>query len=220
MRRYSWLSEEPCPESRRAEPPAPLGLGPILLGRVDPVDHIALGGGAQQSVDTVSLDALHEVANVGRREPKLADEPLQITDERFFIGQEVGDRGATKACTALDACHECLGEGGQLVEPEPEVGEREVCRGLVDRIGGDELRDRLEQCADVAQRRGLELAGARQALFEHRDRALGSFALRGQLVEEPRAIELFDRGDVGGVGVSFEVAPFAELQSGAFSTVM
>jgi len=111
----------------------------------------------------------------------------------------------------LQAADEGLGALGQLVEALAQRPERAVRLGDIGLLRRRQQRQLAEQRADVAERRGLQLAGTAHVLLEVRNGTLGCLALRAQLIEEARLIKLLDRGDIGGIGVLVEISPFAEL---------
>lgn len=76
---------------------------------------------------------------------------------------------------------------------------------------GDQLRQGRQMVGDVGERHRLQDAPAPDRLLVQRDGLLGRLPRRGELEQEPLAVEVLDGGDAAGVGIGPQVAPLDQL---------
>lgn len=185
----------------------------MVRGRgVQRVGQVARGRRAQQALDAARLDAADGGADVGGGDHQLADEALEVADERLLVREEPRHLDTLQVDGALQAAHEGLRPRGQLLEPLAQRPQRAVHLGPVRLRRLAECGQLAQQAGDIAQRRALQLAALGQRRLVGRQRALGRLAFRRELVEVARPVELLHRRHVGGVGVRLEVAPLAQLE--------
>jgi hypothetical protein len=188
----------------------------IRRRRVQCVRQVAPGRHPEERGDPSCLDLPDRRADVGGGDHQLADESLEIADERLLVGEELRNVDALEIDGALQAAHEGLRAGGQLVEPVAQRPEGPMYLGLVRLLRLAERRQLAKQAADVAQRGALQLAVLRERRLVGRQRALGRLPLRRELEEVPGPVELLDRRHVGRVGMRLEVAPLAQRRQRSF----
>jgi hypothetical protein len=100
--------------------------------------------------------------------------------------------GDTKVDRALQAAHEGLGAGRELLKAVDEGGKGEMEFGVVGRLVRNEGRQCIQQFEDIVERRRLQFAGAVQVLVEDGEGLLGSLARGTELVEAPLAVKFLD----------------------------
>jgi len=211
-------AEEPAAQ---ALPPLLPGL-PIALPRIRllariarrGIARLALGDLGQQGVD-VRLEVDDAAGDGIGPADKIADEALQIVDQPPLVAGNRRRLGLLQLDAARHARHEGLGILRQALEHAHQVAQDRVGLGDV-RLGlGNQGLKRLEAAGDVLERYRLQLRAALQRLHEHGQRRFHGLAAVRQPVKEAGAVEVAERGDAGGVGMRFEVAPRRELgQSG------
>ena len=82
------------------------------------------------------------------------------------------------------------------------------------RVALRQLEQHPQLGGDVGERHGLQGPAPAERLVVDLQRLLGGLALAGELVEEPRPVEVLDGGDPAGVGVRPEVAPSLQGDQG------
>jgi hypothetical protein len=197
------VADEPRAQARPAGTP-PVQLHPnrvvvALVGRG--VGGFPDGRKLQQALHADPVEGPQGRHDLRGLDHQVADEPLQIADQPVLVGDEGVLVDVLQVDGALQAAHERARVGRQPVQERGQLPQKAVRHGRV-RVGVFGLPPQAAQAhPDVLERDRLELAPVTQRFVIGRQRQLRGLALRGELVEVSRPVEVVDRGDAAGVRV-------------------
>ena len=202
---------EPAAQAVPTGAPAGGGRGKIGGGGLEGIGEIALREEVERGIEIEAGKFVKRGGDASVGRDQFAEKPVEVIDEGVLVGEESVELDAVQFDGALEAAHEGLRARGEFLEAVDEGLKREV-QAVAVGLGCGELGGELvEQFEQVAERGGLEFAGAVQVLEKRADGMLGGLALGAELIEVARAVKLLDRGDIGGVARGGEVFPGDEL---------
>ena len=165
----------------------------------------------QQPVDPGRVEPAEQLGDLAADPGEVLDEPLQILDQPVLVGAERVGVELVQVDRPLQRSHERLRVLGEIGAAAHEVaqqqpGPRDVRLGLA-----RELAQGAQTGGDVLQRDRLQRSAPAELLVEHRERPLRRLAGVGELVQEPRAVEVLDARHPARVRIGPQVAPLHEL---------
>lgn len=181
---------------------------------IEDIREIAAGGGSEGEIDAAGFEEEQGLGDAAGGGDEFADEFLQVIDELFLVGKEGIDADAVEFERALEAAHEGLGAGGELLETGDKGRQNLMELGVVGRAVGEAWEQGVEEFADVLEGGGLEFAGAVKVFGEDGEGLLGGFTGGAQLIKTATLIKFLNGGGVRVVGGIVEIAPDAQLLKG------
>ncbi|MDX6721056.1 MAG: hypothetical protein QOJ63_3310 [Solirubrobacteraceae bacterium] len=164
----------------------------------------------QQARDVGAFERIEEGGDLGTDGDEILDEALEVFHEPILVGAEGLDVGVVEVDRSLEGAHERLCVVRQVGEATHQIAQEQAHAHRV-RIGlTGELVQRAQLRRDVGQGDSLQRPAASQVLVVGGQRALDRLTFTGELIEEPRAVEILDGGHAARVRIVAQVAPLHE----------
>jgi hypothetical protein len=173
---------EPAAQTVPLSMPPVRRRGEIVRGRLQRVREVALREQAKRVFEIERGDFAQCGADPTGGEDELAEEAIEMVDQRILVGEKRLELDAVQFDRTLQTAHERLCAGRELLETCHERLKREV-HAIAVRFRGELQGKLVEQREQIAECGHLQLARSVQVLEEGVDRLLRGFAFGAELIE-------------------------------------